>query len=261
MCLAISKKIGIKLDKEVYVNGWNNNSDGAGFAHIQDGELCIAKGFFSFNDFWEYFEPREEQTGLIHFRVGTSGGMNGENCHPWRVADTKKGDPLDLVFIHNGVISINRPYQNLSDTGNFNELILRDLVQSDPDFWKQAEFKWMIESAIGTNNKLVMMDQTGHMEIFNEKSGKWDNDAWFSNHTYSFSKTRSYNGHNCTNWQNQFDNDEYQGVSTSNSQPANRVFNYASSEATEGDFAGIDVEAIDARLEAAERKRMEKLNS
>ena len=273
MCIAIAKPLGKKLDQSVYRNCFSNNDDGAGFAYVKDGELFTAKGFFTFKDFWDHFAPLEEYAGLIHFRVGTSGGMNGENCHPWRVLDKREGDPIDLAFIHNGVISITRRNQSLSDTGNFNEEVLKNLGRAYPDFWKQKEFKWMLENAIGSGNKLALMDDKGHTEIFNEAAGKWDNDCWFSNNTFSYcsgkmARSAYSTGHPYTcgeydsdltsghQWHD--DGDTTENYRFSEKVKSKTVQRLDETLVNEGDFVGIDTASIDARLEAAEQKRLAK---
>lgn len=225
MCIAISKPINKKLDKSIYEKCFSNNDDGAGFAFILDGELYTAKGFFTFEEFWEHFEPLEDKAQVIHFRVGTSGGNNAENCHPWRVSD-------DLIFVHNGTLPINKTNYQLSDTGNFNDDILKPLYEKDPDFWKRPEFKWMIENSIGANNKLILLGKDGEVRIFNESAGVWEGDVWFSNTSYrAFGKKHcSYNVNN------------YHNTTTTK-------YNTSPSKITLEDFDNIDVDELDKRLE------------
>lgn len=248
MCIAIYKPLGKKIPKKTYFNCFTNNDDGAGFAYIKDEKLFVAKGFFTFDEFWENFEPLEEQACLIHFRVGTSGGNNGENCHPWRVSK-------DLVFIHNGVISsIDRDNQNWSDTGNFCENILKPLTNCFPEWWKQPEFKWMMENAIGGGNKVVLLGVNGEHIILNEKAGEWKEDVWFSNNSFMYPKyTTSQNFHHtsrvsggATAWGSD-DEDETPVVN-----------NKLAGAESDTEIADVDVRIIDQRLEDAERKRLER---
>jgi predicted glutamine amidotransferase len=251
MCIICCKPLNKRLPKEQYSNMFSANSDGAGFCYMEDGELLIAKGFFTFDDFWNFYEPLEEKAILIHFRIGTSGGNNGENCHPWLITDKREGAPHDLVFVHNGVIPIDRRNQSLSDTGNFNEDILKELAKDYPDFWKQKEFKWMIESAIGSGNKLVIADETGHCEIFNEKAGVWRDDVWFSNNTFSYART-TYGS--CTS--------PYGTNYNTPTTPPKQTFALPSTESTItlDELKKIDTTKIDEELEKAESARIASLS-
>jgi hypothetical protein len=230
MCIMLYKSINKKIDQDIYRNCFENNDDGAGFAYIKNNELYIAKGFFTFNEFWDNYAPLEEYASIVHFRVGSSGWSAGENCHPWRVSK-------DLVFGHNGVISIDRKNQSWSDTGNFCETILKPLTKSYPEWWKQNEFKWMMEIALGSTNKMVLLDKMGHHQIFNEKQGEWDDEVWYSNKSYLAKK---YD--NCSDIYNRFN--------PSCNVPTTRIHNEFSDLYTK-----IDTESIDARLEAAEKQR------
>lgn len=273
MCIIIIRKDpSRKLPKEVYKNCFEHNSDGAGFASIDDdGDIIINKGFFTFEDFWKAYEPVEHISPLTQFRIGTSGGLTGENCHPFRIADKQDGAQNDLVFAHNGVLSIDRPNQNLSDTGNFNELILKPLAKADPDFWKSPEFRWLIESAIGSNNKLVLMDNTGHIEIFNKSAGKEEDGVWYSNNSYCKVKTTTvyqdnyykkgnstYHQSSGSTWQEQQEKDEENDGELVDQM--NNVDSSINFDSEEGEFAGIDVETIDRYLEEAEKKRLESIS-
>lgn len=236
MCILLFKPQGKKLDKDIYQNCYTNNDDGAGFAYLKDNKIFTVKGFFSFGEFWENFEPLEEYAQIVHFRVGTSGFSAGENCHPWRVNS-------DLVFAHNGIIPIGRQNQSWSDTGNYCEFVLKPLTKSFPDWWKQKEFKWMMEAALGSTNKLVLLDKDGHHEIFNEKEGEWDDDVWFSNKTYLYKRHYAWEGEYGTGVYRRTDN--YQTQNFNSAKSSNNV-NW--SKKIDELTAVIDVDIIDKKL-------------
>ena len=82
MCIAIFKPEGKILTRAALFNSYTSNRDGAGFAYVKDGEVCIQKGFFTFDKFWEAFQPFQELQCVIHFRIATHKAVNGHNCHP-----------------------------------------------------------------------------------------------------------------------------------------------------------------------------------
>lgn len=186
MCVAIVKAQNLRLTRQCLLNCYTANRDGAGFAYVKDGEVCIQKGFFTFDKFWEAFQEFQDLPALVHFRIATTRAINGKNCHPWRVND-------DLVFIHNGMISNCSKDDDISDTGNFNKYVLQPLMEESPEFWKTSQFKWLVEAAIGKGNKLAFLDSKGEFKIFNEDQGYWDSGVWFSNKSYTgYSSSRDF---------------------------------------------------------------------
>jgi predicted glutamine amidotransferase len=179
MCIAILKPEGKILSKAVLQNCYQSNRDGAGFAYYNPeiNEVCIQKGFFNFDFFYEEFSKFQQYKCLVHFRVATHRSVNGLNCHPWRVND-------DLVFIHNGTISGMNANSDLSDTGNFCDSVLKEMLLEYPDFHLTDEFKWLIENSVGTFNKIIFLDSHGNHVIINSQAGTWDEGCWFSNSTY-----------------------------------------------------------------------------
>ena len=88
MCLIIHKLQGKKLPKELYERAMKEHEDGAGVAFVDEEkrELHIEKGFFKFESFWEYLEPREDMEMIIHFRNASAGTpINPQNCHPFYI--------------------------------------------------------------------------------------------------------------------------------------------------------------------------------
>src|SRR5690348_4415363 len=115
MCCAILSLPNSNISKEHLENAFSNNDDGAGFAYIKDGKVVIEKGFFTFESFWNAYTLAElnDKISLIHFRIGTSGGQDQLNCHPWEVNE-------EVVMMHNGVLGeFSIKDSELSDTGLF----------------------------------------------------------------------------------------------------------------------------------------------
>ena len=192
MCIAILKPAEKILTKRVLKTCFHNNPDGAGFAIASKRarSVIIKKGFFSFRKFWHSFREYQKrgEAMLIHFRVATSGKIDGENCHPWRV-------DKDHALIHNGNLEskLELKHEHVSDTGLFVECILQPILVQSPDMWQDSAFKWMLEESMGTNNKVVIINSQGEYFIFNEKQGDWEDGCWFSNKTFKEErKKKSY---------------------------------------------------------------------
>jgi hypothetical protein len=119
---------------------------------------------------------------LLHFRISTHGGINIENCHPFKVNKS-------LAFIHNGIIDTDI-IKGKSDTNSFNELVLKELPK---DFYKQQSIMDLMEYRIGYS-KLVFLDGMNNYAIVGEHKGKWDNGNWYSNESYKPSKYIDFGG-------------------------------------------------------------------
>ena len=71
---------------------------------------------------------------------------------------------------------------DMNDTQIFIERYLKDINTRDLLHCKTLHK--LIADAIGTNNKFILMDNTGYYKIINEKQGHWKDNVWFSNYTY-----------------------------------------------------------------------------
>ena len=115
---------------------------------------------------------------MLHFRIGTSGKIDLNNCHPFTVNN-------NLAFVHNGIInSIELTNINYSDTWHFNKL----LKQLPNDFLNNKAITELLSNYI-EYSKLIFLDNKGAFKIINEDLGHWNNNNWFSNNSY---KTEKY---------------------------------------------------------------------
>lgn len=182
MCIAI-KNTRNTISKKTLRNCWNNNDMGAGILYInQAGHLSDFKELVSFDNFYkayQYIRSITKHPVILHFRIATHGKINKENCHPFYVSEK-------LGFVHNGIISIDTPYKEYSDTWHFNELLKR----LPENFLSNEAIMLLIEEFISWS-KLIFMDNKGKVTIVNEKDGQMHKGDWYSNGTYK--ETNYYN--------------------------------------------------------------------
>ena len=182
MCIAIVKTAGAKITDEQLANCFDNNKDGAGLAYAKNGNVYVVKGIFNKKEFIAKVREKEKEAEgamLIHCRIGTSGLMDSNNCHPHVVND-------NCVLIHNGVLNITVPTKSkVSDTVIFVQKYLKGL---DEDFMNNSSILGLIEKAIGANNKFCLLNNKGEYKSVNEKAGHWKDGIWFSNSSYSYSR-------------------------------------------------------------------------
>ena len=184
MCIAILNTKGT-ISKEILQNCWNNNKDGAGIIYTTlNNELKIFKEMTNFDKFYnEYKKVRKqnkESNFVIHFRIATSGKIDLNNCHPFKVNK-------NLAFVHNGMIDIEPMNSNVSDTYTFNEAIIKNLGNN---FLYNEAIIRLIESYIGYS-KLIFLNSFNEATIINEDLGHWNGNNWYSNNSYEDKKTKS----------------------------------------------------------------------
>ena len=181
MCIIVYKPKGRTVKKDTYQACFDNNSDGAGFiVREKTGELKLEKGFFTFKDFWEHFQPHQSKQAIVHFRIRTHGDTDKENCHPYWVKEGK------LAFAHNGIIS-NIDFEKdktKSDTWHFNVKMLQHLQEKlGEEFIWDPILQELISNYIGYS-KLTFMHQDGRVLIFGKATGTKENGVWFSNYSF-----------------------------------------------------------------------------
>ena len=187
----------IDISKQQLKNAFDKNDDGAGIGWAKNGELFIAKGFFTFEDFYKKYE----EIGLdcvraIFFRWGMIGGKTEENCQPLQI---NKG----LFFTQSGNLSNFYSKGDKSDVYIYNEDLLRPFFKDNHKLIHKPEIQWLITQSCGTANKLVFLTKEGSAVIVNADKGKWDDklkNVWYSNDEHEKEKYISPSYHNSVNY-------------------------------------------------------------
>ena len=172
MCMAIFQDIGKRITRDQCFSYSRINHDGFGFAYIDKGKLIVKKTT-NFDHFYAQYTIAVNQYGsqspfIIHFRFGTSGLNNHDNCHPFLINK-------NTCFIHNGVFSSLSNDTVLSDTNIFNRTVLQPLFKDNNTV---AVDKLLTND---TYNKLVFLNAQKQHLILNENLGRWQDGIWYSN--------------------------------------------------------------------------------
>jgi hypothetical protein len=182
MCLAIYKPADTAPDWDAYDNGHWHNDDSWGFASVVDGKIVRRRGVGTFAEFRAAFEPFANRQSIIHFRYATHGETSKDNAHPFMVS---KG----VAMIHNGVLDINcNLNKRFSDTWHYVQLVLKPMIDIDPDFFHRQHVCYAMGMAI-KGNKMCFLRDDGKHAIWNEEDGVVTPDGhWYSNNSFQ----RSY---------------------------------------------------------------------
>lgn len=176
MCVAVYLPAGKEITNETLEACYKTNKDSIGFMFNSSEGLQIHK-FLEYKPFKKSFRELRKLWPLsdfvVHFRIGTSGKIDYNNCHPFRIAN-------DVGLVHNGVLRCVNGDAKESDTHKFTQ-ILRNLMDGKPELWGNDQFWKFVEEIIGTYNKLILLRNDGDFKIINEKAGTWKDGVWFSN--------------------------------------------------------------------------------
>lgn len=177
MCIAILNNGNI-ISEDNFKLSLKNNPDGFGMSYIEGNKLCVFRSLSAdFKGLYARYKKIFKSSNkpiLLHFRIGTSGGINLENCHPFYI-------DKETVFCHNGIID-NYGTAIMSDTREFNRDILSAF--NSKELFNNIALKELISTYIGYS-KFILFNSAGEFVIYNEDLGHWDNNNnWFSNSSY-----------------------------------------------------------------------------
>ena len=240
MCLLIGTNQGSKISNNSISTGWNKNSDGGGYAFL-DNKKIVVKKFLNVKEFKNSYNEDFKKYGdnskfLIHFRYATHGINNLSNVHPFKIND-------NLVFGHNGIINSVRDDKKLSDTRVFNVDILKKLSEG---FLQNPAMIELISDFIG-HSKLVFLSTDNEFTIVNESLGHWNkkNTIWYSNDSYKkcnivYSNFRDVNGKSYGRGWNF--NNVYGTAKTETPKAKNNIIKYADNEFLKCDFCDSETD-------------------
>lgn len=180
MCIAIYKpKSAKKLDSEAFQNCWKKNPDGFWCIYQQADKVSTFKTLDE-KEASKFFEDIQNDATVndivFHFRITTHGGTTLENCHPFDAWNW-------FYFVHNGILRLDDPFNEKSDTR-----ILSELLQNVKIDWIRDEKKIAELAKFCGASKLIFLSHNEHL-IINESIGTTEYGVWYSNTSY---KTVTY---------------------------------------------------------------------
>lgn len=132
--------------------------------------MVLRKGFRTFDEFYAQYcaDEVDEHTALIHFRITTRGAENSSNCHPFAIEHG--------ALIHNGTMSsLGEHGKGISDTAEFAARI----STLTPD--QITVMRPILESFMGTWNKVALLMHDGELLVFNERQWIQEDGVLYSN--------------------------------------------------------------------------------
>lgn len=206
MCLVSGCPKGTLKKGDKVINfikeGFGSNRDGSGYMFKRNGEhtITIKKGFFhdvsKLIDSILKEELTEDDELVIHHRIGTSGLVTNENCHPFVIS--KEHEECSATHIvtdkpclaHNGYIRNVTKFMainpDFSDTYAFARYIMtinefQDLLYSDKDMFLNYVEEWAGRTKVAflhPNHDMVKIGE------FNEDEGYFHSNIGYKTYTY-----------------------------------------------------------------------------
>jgi DNA-directed RNA polymerase subunit RPC12/RpoP len=186
MCLLVFKPIGQKMPEEFVENANENNDDGMGIYH----QNKIFKTLHNVEKVKQICQ--QDEPCVVHFRLGTQGLNNVDNCHPHKIRD-------GLWLFHNGILIDMPNHHELSDTAIFARKMHN---------WNVRIIKQELNKRGNSTNKFILIEaDKKKATLFGEfhiKDGVYYSNTSYKKRyytiTYGYHTTHSHNAR----WNKQF---------------------------------------------------------
>lgn len=180
MCLIIVHPAGHTLSRAEFADIYERNADGFGIMTAHAGTLHTYRTVGTLEDARALYDRHAAgRASVLHWRYATHGTVTLDNAHPFTLT-------RDVAFVHNGMLSVGTPDAESSDTAHMARLVLAPIARDNPASLFTDEMRAVLSPLVGKGNKLVVMDRTGAVSIFNRAQGVDHRGRWYSN-TYAWS--------------------------------------------------------------------------
>lgn len=174
MCLLICKPKGKGIPQDYLMDASIQNSDGFGVVWKEKSKTYIERGL-DMNELLLINEQLHPYSAMIHLRLATHGKVSIENCHPFEMLGGQ------FYLAHNGVIDIERPRPDLSDSWHFAKLVVEPWLQKYPSLFGSRSLERILGPWL-SHSKIALFDsQTGAMQVLNKDLGTEMKGIWYSN--------------------------------------------------------------------------------
>lgn len=163
MSILAFKPKELTIPTEILQRCFDSVKDSVGFSYINNRskKIITHRRFKSFDSFLRFYQKVKNSACLINFAEQEHGLKN--YCGPFKIDNNH-------VMIHYGRI------------WDLNSLTIKDQSQSanlakmirliwNPILFKKDYLKWIIEEALDSDNIIIIMNNLGEAQIFNENKG------------------------------------------------------------------------------------------
>lgn len=202
MCIIAVKQAHHKMiDSSIIETMFQNNPDGAGYMYAYNNRVHIEKGFMTLKELLNSLDNLKKKINIeeipliLHFRISTSGKVDGATCHPFPVTSDlnalrKTHVITNLGMAHNGIICDFEEKKSIySDTQLFVNKCVSYLYDMNPKFLHDDRTEKLLEPIIN-GSRLAFLDSHGNIYRY----GEWceSDGIYYSNEGYVPWQTRYY---------------------------------------------------------------------
>ena len=218
MCIIAVKQAHHKMiDESIIETMFQNNPDGAGYMYSCNNKVHIEKGFMTLKELLNSLDNLKKKVNIeeipliLHFRISTSGKVDGATCHPFPVTSDlnalrKTHVITNLGMAHNGVIYDFEEKKSIySDTQLFISKCVSYLYDMNHKFLHDDRTTNLFEPIIN-GSRLAFLDRHGNIYRY----GEWceDDGIYYSNEGYIPWQTRYYH-YDSSYYDNYYYGDDY----------------------------------------------------
>lgn len=218
MCIIAVKPAHHKMiDESIIETMFQNNPDGSGYMYSYNNKVHIEKGFMTLKELLNSLDSLKKKVNIeeipliLHFRISTSGKVDGATCHPFPVTSDlnalrKTHVITNLGMAHNGVIYDFEEKKSIySDTQLFVNKCVSYLYDINPKFLHDDRTEKMLEPIIN-GSRLAFLDRHGNIYRY----GDWcENDGIFYSNEGYIPWTSRYYHYDSNYYDNYYYGDDY----------------------------------------------------
>lgn len=218
MCIIAIKPAHHKMiDESIIETMFQNNPDGSGYMYSYNNKVHIEKGFMTLKELLNSLDNLRKKVNIeevplvLHFRISTSGKVDGATCHPFPVTSDlnalrKTHVITNLGMAHNGVIyDFEEKKSVYSDTQLFVNKCVSYLYDMNHKFLHDDRTRNLFEPIINSS-RLAFLDRHGNIYRY----GEWceDDGIFYSNEGYIPWTSRYYH-YDSSYYDNYYYGDDY----------------------------------------------------
>lgn len=218
MCIIAIKPAHHKMiDESIIETMFQNNPDGSGYMYSYNNKVHIEKGFMTLKELLNSLDNLKKKINIeeiplvLHFRISTSGKVDGATCHPFPVTSDlnalrKTHVITNLGMAHNGVIyDFEEKGSIYSDTQLFVNKCVSYLYNLNHKFLHDDRTRNLFEPIIN-GSRLAFLDRHGNIYRY----GEWceDDGIFYSNEGYIPWTSRYYH-YDSSYYDNYYYGDDY----------------------------------------------------
>lgn len=169
MCWLVIKDKNKNIPNEYIRKAQEHNKHGYGLAYYsEEKQMVVTLKTLDFENFLFELSLLDDKEVIVHLRNATVGEVTISNTHPFKVHNG--------YMFHNGTIESFK-YKTFTSDSDYLATILSSCSYNEIN-----DIRPLVQNIVDDGiNRLVFIENTGKITIFNEGLGITENSIWYSN--------------------------------------------------------------------------------